>query len=156
VIQAARGAPARELRAATLARVVLALLVLASVAALFYAQALKHEDPLVRPVRPGTDTFQPSATGGHELRQAHFRVRTSVDDVLDISVVTTASRRVAVIATGVVAHKYRETRPLHWNGRTTAGADALPGTYLLQIRFRHAGQTVILPDFRLELKGPPG
>jgi hypothetical protein len=90
------------------------------------------------------------------LRQAHFRVRTSVDDVLDISIVTTASRQVAVIATGLAAQKYRETRPLHWDGRTTAGAGAPPGTYLLQIRFHNAGQTMILPNFQLELKGPPG
>ena len=156
MIRAARGAPARELLPATLARVVLALLVLGSVAALFYAQALKREDPLVHPVRPGSDTFQPSGTGGHELRQAHFRVRTTVTDVLDISVITTAERQVAVIATGLAAQKYQETRPLNWDGRTTAGTAAPPGTYLLRIRFHRAGQTVTLPNFQLELKGPSG
>jgi hypothetical protein len=157
VIRAAPGAPARELRAATLARVVLALLVAGSVAALFYAQALKHEAPLVRPVKAGTDAFQPAGTGGHGLlRQAHFRVRTSIDDVLDIEVITTADRRVATIKTGLPVHKYRETPPLHWNGRTSSGALASPGTYLVQVRFRRAGQAVTVPNFQLLLKGASG
>jgi hypothetical protein len=157
VIRAAPGAPARELRAATLARVVLALLVVASVAALFYAQALKHEAPLVSPVKGGIDTFQPGGTGGHGLlRQAHFRVRTSVDDVLDISVITTAERLVAVLRTGLHVRHYRETPPLHWDGRTSAGVLAAPGTYLVAVRFRHAGQTVTVPSFQLLLKGASG
>ena len=157
MIRAAPGAPARELRAATLARVVLALLVVASVAALFYAQALKHEAPLVSPVKGGIDTFQPGGTGGHGLlRQAHFRVRTSVDDVLDISVITTAERLVAVLRTGLRVRHYRETPPLHWDGRTSAGVLAAPGTYLVAVRFRHAGQTVTVPSFQLLLKGASG
>ncbi len=157
MIRAEPGAPARELRAATLARVILALLVVASVAALFYAQALKHEAPLVRPVKSGTDTFQPSGIGGHGLlRQAHFRVRASIDDVLDISVITTAQRLVAVIKTGLLVHKYRETPPLHWDGRASGGALEAPGTYLVQVRFRRAGQTVTVPNFQLLLKGASG
>ena len=51
MIPASGGARARELRAATLARIVVALLVVGSVAALFYAQALKREPPLL--LRPG-------------------------------------------------------------------------------------------------------
>ena len=157
MIRAAPGAPARELRAATLARVVLALLVVASVAALFYAQALKREPPLVRPVKGGIDTFQPSGTGGRGLlRQAHFRVRTSVDDVLDISVITPAERLVAVVKTGLRVHKYRETPPLHWDGRTSGGVLAPPGSYLVQVRFQRAGQTVSVPNFQLVLKGASG
>jgi hypothetical protein len=157
VIRTAPGAPARELRAATLARIVLALLVAASVAALFYAQALKHQAPLVRPVKAGTDTFQPAGTGAKGLlREAHFRVRTSVDDVLTIEVVTTADRRVAVIATGLPVRSYRETPPLHWDGRTSRGALAPPGTYLVQVRFRRAGQAVTVPSFQLLLKGVSG
>jgi len=157
VIRTAPGAPARELRAATLARVVLALLVAASVGALFYAQALKHQAPLVRPVKAGTDTFQPAGTGGSGLlRQAHFRVRASVADVLDIEVITTADRRVAVIATGLAVRPYRETPPLHWDGRTSGGALAPPGTYLVQVRFRRAGQAATVPNFQLLLKGVSG
>jgi hypothetical protein len=157
VIRAAPGAPARELRAATLARVVLALLVVASVAALFYAQALKREAPLVRPVKGGTDTFQPGGSGTHGLlHQAHFRVRTSVDDVLDISVITPAEHLVAVVRTGLRVHRYRETPPLHWDGRTSGGALAPPGIYLVAVRFRRAGQTVTVPNFQLRLKGAAG
>lgn len=157
MIRAAPGAPARELSAATLARVVLALLVVGSVAALFYAQALKHQAPLLRPVKSGTDTFQPGGTAGQGLlREAHFRVRTSVDDVLDIAVITTADRRVAVIATGLAVHKYRETPPLHWDGRTSGGAFASPGSYLVRVRFQRAGETVTVPNLQLLLKGSSG
>jgi hypothetical protein len=157
VIRAAPGAPARELSAATLARVVLAVLVVASVAGLFYAQALKHQAPLLRPVKSGTDTFQPGGTAGQGLlREAHFRVRASVDDVLDISVITPAGHPVAVVRTALAVHKYRETPPLHWDGRTTGGALAAPGTYLVRVRFQRAGQTVTVPNLQLLLKGSSG
>ena len=83
-------------------------------------------------------------------------MRTSVDDVLDISVITTAGRAVAVVKTGLAVHKYRETPPLHWDGRTTAGALASPGSYLLRVRFQRAGQTVTVPNLQLLLKGSSG
>jgi hypothetical protein len=155
VIRAARGAPARGPHAATLACAVFAMLVLASVAALFYAQVLKREAPLLLPPRAAVDVFEPGGPGSHPPREAHFHVRTSVDDVLDVAVVTSTDRRVAVIATGLPVHKYRSAT-LHWDGRTTAGASAPPGVYLLAVRFAHAGQTVIQSGFQLHLEGPAG
>ena len=155
MIRAARGAPARGPHAATLACAVFATLVLASVAALFYAQVLKREAPLLLPPRAAMDVFEPGGPGVHPPREAHFRVRTSVDDVLDIAVLTSADRPVAVIATGLPVHKYQHAT-LHWDGRTTAGTIAPPGIYLLQVRFAHAGQTVIESGFQLHLEGPAG
>ena len=80
-------------------------------------------------------------------------MRTSVDDVLDISVITPAGHPVAVVATGLAVHKYRETPPLHWDGRTTGGALAAPGTYLVRVRFQRAGQTVTVPNLQLAPEG---
>ena len=111
----------------------------------------------MRPVKGGVDTFQPGGTRGHGLlRQAHFRVRTSVDDVLDISVITTAERLVAVVRTGLRVQRYRETPPLHWDGRTSGGAFASPGSYLVRVRFQRAGETVTVPNLQLLLKGSSG
>jgi hypothetical protein len=155
VNRAARGAPARGPHAATLACVVFATLVLASVAALFYAQVLKREAPLLLPPAVAMDVFEPSGPGVHPPREAHFRVRTSVDDVLDIAVLKGNDRQVAVIATGLPVHKYQHAT-LHWDGRTTAGKPAPPGIYLIQVRFSHAGQTVIQSGFQLHLQGPAG
>ena len=114
--RAARAAPARGPRAATLAGAVFAVLVLASVAALFYAQVLKREAPLL--LKPqGTDTFEPAGNGREHPHEAHFDVRTSVDDVLDVSVVSVGGRQVAVIRTGLPIRRYQH-QALSWNGRT--------------------------------------
>ncbi len=149
------GARPRAARAATLARVALALLVAASVGAFFISQGLKREAPLIDRPTSYTDRFQPSGTGHPFDRAAHFKVRTTIGDVLHISVLTLSGRRVDVVAAGLRVHEYRSVL-LHWGGTTTAGAPAAPGLYELQIRFERAGQTLIVPGFRLLLKGPSG
>lgn len=153
MIRPTRGASARAAGAATLACVVLAVLVAASVGAFFYAQALKREDPLVKRPRAYTDTFQPSGNQRRFDRDAHFDLRTSVGDVLEISVLTLSGRPVDVIETALRVREYVSVL-LHWDGRTSAGTAAAPGLYELAVRFQHAGQTVIVPGFRLRLEGP--
>lgn len=155
MIRATGGARPRAVRAATLARVALVLLVAASVYALFRDQELKREPPLLKRPKAYTDTFQPSGAGHPFDRAAHFDVRATVGDVLDIWVVTPAGRQVDAVATGLRVREYRSVR-LHWDGTTTAGQAARPGVYELRIHFRRAGQTLIVPGFRLLLKGPPG
>lgn len=154
MIRAARGAPARGPHAAMLACVVFAMLVLASVAALFYAQVLKREAPLLLKPQGATDTFQPAGTGIHP-HEAHFDVRTSVDDVLDVSVLAASGRSIDVIAKRLPIHKYQH-KALAWNGRTTSGASAAPGVYTVAVRFERAGQTVVAPGFSLLLTGGSG
>jgi hypothetical protein len=154
VISAPAGARARAAPAATLARVVLALLVAAAVGAFFIAQAVKREAPLVKRPHSYTDTFQPSGSGHPFDRVAHFDVRTTVGDVLDVSVLTLSGRVVDVIASGLAVREYRSVL-LDWSGTTSAGTPAAPGLYQLSVRFEHAGRTVIVPGFRLALKGPP-
>jgi hypothetical protein len=151
VIRAARGAPARGPHAAKLACVVFAMLVLASVVALFEAQVLKREAPLLLKPQGATDIFQPAGSGIH-AHEAHFDVRTSVDDVLDVSVVAASGRPVDVIAKRLPIHKYQH-KALAWDGRTTGGANSAPGIYMVAVRFERAGQTVIAPGFRLLLDG---
>jgi len=146
VIRAPAGARPRAPRAATLARAALAVLVAASVGAFFIAQALKRPHSY-------TDSFQPSGDGHPFDRAAHFDVRATVGDSLDVSVLTLSGRVIDVIATHLVVHEYRSV-PLSWGGRTSAGTPAPAGLYELRVRFERAGQTVIVPGFRLALKGP--
>jgi len=95
----------RAAGAAPLARAVLAALVVASVAAFFYAGVLKRETPLLIWPNPGIDAFAPA--GGSTLdRAAHFRLKASVGDVLDVRVLSSAGRLVAGTSTGGTLYKY--------------------------------------------------
>jgi hypothetical protein len=153
VSRAPAAAPPRAPRAATLARAALAVLVAASVGAFFIAQELKREAPLLK--RPGsyTDPFQPAGDGHPFDRAAHFDVRTTVGDSLDVAVLTLSGRVVDVIATHLAVHEWRSVL-LSWDGTTGAGTPAPAGLYELSVRLERAGQTVIVPGFRLALKGP--
>jgi len=141
-------ARAREIRPATLAGAVLAVLVAGAVAGLFYAQAQKREDPLLLRPQPATLSFRPTGALGRLTREAHIRIETSVDEMIDVTVVTSAGRVVAVLAHGMVMHKYR-SRHVIW-----AGGSAPPGIYLLRVRLERARQTLLAPGFRLRLVGP--
>jgi hypothetical protein len=153
VISAPAGARPRGVpRAATLACLALALLVAASVAAFFIAQALKREAPLLNG-HGGVTTFQP---GGPLVTEAHFHLKLSVGDVVNVEVVNAKSgRAVKQIAHDRRVREYRKFE-LVWNGTTTTGTSAPPGRYLVEVRLEHARQTVIVPNFQLVLKGPPG
>jgi hypothetical protein len=153
VIRAVGAGTAPSLRAALPARAAFALLVLASVAALFYAQVLKRRPPLVDEPLGHVDRFAPGGDGVRLEREAHFRFRTTVDDVVDVWVVTTAGRVVDSLETDLPMHAYRH-RPLHWDGTTTSGAPAAPGTYELRVRLERAGQTLIVPGFPMALESP--
>jgi hypothetical protein len=147
VSRAPAAARPRAPRAATLARAALAVLVAASV-----AQALKREAPLLKRPRGYTARFQPAGDGHPFDRAAHFDVEATVGDVLDVSVLTLSGRVVDVIAPRLVVHEYRSVL-LSWAGTTSAGTPAPAGLYELRVRFERAGQTVIVPGFRLALKG---
>jgi hypothetical protein len=140
------------MRAGAFARIVLGLLVLASVAALFYAQALKREDPLVNG-HGGVTRFRP---GGPGVTEAHFHLKLSVNDVVDVAVLTaTSDRLVKWIARKRKVREYRQFE-LVWNGTTVAGTTAPPASYVVEVRLEHAGQTVVVPGFLLRLEGPSG
>jgi hypothetical protein len=155
VIHAAGAGRARRLSAVTLACCVFALLVAGSVVAVFYAQELKREAPLLMLPTGKTDTFDPTGNGIHPLRWAHFHVKTSVDDVVDVSVVTTAGREVDVLKSGLVAHAYDQV-DLHWDGRTSTGALAAPGFYRVEVRLHRSRRTIVAPTFLLHLEAGPG
>lgn len=149
MIRATAAARQRAPRAATLARAVLALLLAASVGALFYAQALKREDPLVIG-HGGRTTFRP---GGPGARHAHFHLRLSVGGAVDVEVVPRASdRQVATLARDRRVREYRKFE-LIWDGTTSDGTPAPPGRYQVEVRIEASGRTVIVPGLQLVLEG---
>jgi flagellar hook capping protein FlgD len=148
VISAPAGERARAARAATLARVALAVLVAAGVVAFFIAQAVKREAPLVNG-HGGVTRFRPDGPG---VREAHFHLKLSVGDVVEVSVLNAAGREVQVIARERRVREYQRFE-LVWNGTTAAGALATPGDYRVEVRLERTGRTVVVPNFQLVVKG---
>ena len=140
------------MRAAALARASLVVLVLATVFAIFYAQELKRQDPLLQRPTRGTISFQPTGPlrNAHIHRFAHFDVRATVQDTLRVSIISERTRRTAFVI--VVAVPKYQSRPVSWDGRTAAGTPAPTGLYFLRVHFERHGQTV-QPALLLALVG---
>jgi hypothetical protein len=152
-----------RLRAATLAGISLVAVAVATFLAIFYAQELKRQDPLLKYACSALArfstcvtvvSFQPSGPRApHVNRAAHFRLRTSVNDTLVVSIVSERSGHTVRILPAVPMIAY-EHRSLTWDGRTAQGTPAPPGRYRLAIHFVHANSTV-KPILTLQLEGPP-
>ena len=140
------------MRAATLARLTLVLLAAATFLAIFYAQELKREDPLLKYAKPPVVRFRPvGPRQPHVSREAHFDLRTSVNDTLIVSIVSRGSGRTVAVLPPQPMQAYRH-RALTWDGRTARGTLAPVGVYTLAIRFMRAQQTV-RPPMTLHLEG---
>jgi hypothetical protein len=140
-------------RAATLARISLLAVAAATFLAIFYAQELKREDPLLKYALPAVVRFQPTGPRApHVTRDAHFDLRTSVNDTLVVAVVSDRTGRTVTTLPAVAMTAYRH-RHLSWDGRAAHGAFAPPGIYTLAIHFVRAGQTV-KPALTIHLEGP--
>lgn len=135
-------------RATPLARAAFAALVAASFLAFFYAQELKGRDPLLKGWTHTNVRFpRPGA------RFAHFHVRATVSGPLSASIVAArGGRTVDVIS--VVVHRYQR-RDVAWDGRTSTGAPAPPGVYLVTVRVRGASAPVTLTGLTLTLEATP-
>jgi hypothetical protein len=140
-------------RAATLARLSLVLVAAATFVAIFYAQELKREDPLLKRYWPLVVTFRPTGPlPPHVYRDAHFHLRTSVSDTLVVSIVSRRTGRIVAVLPSLAMRAYQHRSP-SWDGRTASRTLAPPGVYTLSIRFVNADQTV-KPALMLHLEGP--
>ncbi len=141
------------MRAPALARLTLAALVVATFLAIFYAQQLKGRPRLLLWPNPGVEPFQPVGPfmSPPVTRFAHFRVKASVGDTLEVSIVGARSGRTVRVYT-LRVREYRH-RSLSWDGRDANAALEPPGSYDIRVRFVHAGQTVVAP-LTLVLLGP--
>jgi hypothetical protein len=135
---------------APLARIVFALLVLASAAALLVAQKLKHDPPLVNANAiwaPNSGAFDPQRTA------ATFSFQTSYNDKVTVSVVSTNSAKtVAVLARNYPVHRDRRSKQFSWNGRTATGGLAPAGTYVVAVHFQRLDRTPTIPEVRFDFK----
>lgn len=133
---------------APLARIAVALLVLASLAALFIAQHLKDDGALVQ----ANAVWHP--TGGFDPRTAteRFSFRTSYDDDVTVSILSSHTGRVvAVVARHLAVNKDARTAVLAWNGRTRSGALAPRGNYTAEVHFDRLDRTAPIPQLRFKV-----
>jgi hypothetical protein len=134
-----------------LSRWVFALLVLASFAAFFVTQRLKHTPTVVQGIQR-TPYFSPTAGGPHGVERISFRIRSS-DDVT-VTIVNSAGDDIATLKRDVPLKKYVRLRVL-WYGYTDAGGRAPDGDYRIRVRLRRQGRAVLSPrTFRLDTTPP--
>jgi hypothetical protein len=124
-----------------LARVVFALLIVATFSAFFVAQRLKSS-PAVVDIGKVPKFFSPNGDGERDVEEVSFRVK-SADDVT-VDIVENGGGRVRRLAEGLRARPFTPVR-LSWDGRTDDGARAPDGRYRLRIALRRSGRSVVVP-----------
>ena len=123
-----------------LARAVFALLVIATAAAFFVTQRLKHAPTVVQQV--GVYPFlSPRSTNHHLSAKLSFRIKRA-DDVT-VTIVDPSGQDIATLA------RYHPLAPytqwsLRWRGQTDTGAIAPDGVYRIRVRLRRQGRSAIL------------
>ncbi len=125
-----------------LARAVFALLVLATVAAFFVTQRLKHSPTVVQDLK-GYLLFSPASQNGHATVKFSFRIKRA--DEVTVTIASTGGDDVATLARDHHLAAYTQWA-LRWNGRTDAGPLAPDGRYQIRVRLRDQGRSVLLPQ----------
>jgi hypothetical protein len=147
VTGAAGAAQARGRGAVVLAYVTFAVLVAAGVGALFIAQAVKREIPLIN----GHSHSMGFPGRGH--RFAHFHVRATLGGFVDVYVLSASGdRRVKQIASHERINEY-QSFGLEWDGSNSAGSPAPVGDYVIEVHFEQDDRTAIVPNFVLTYRG---
>jgi hypothetical protein len=136
-------------RTETLARAAFALLVVATFAAFFITQRLKHEPPVV--FQPLGEHYFVPGSAVHPFERIAFRIKRT-DDVT-VTVIDSRGQDVATLISGRLLEGYKRLH-LRWYGLTYRGALAPPGTYRIRITLRRQARQVI-PDFSFELRAAP-
>jgi hypothetical protein len=135
---------------ASLAAVVFALLVLATVAAFAWSQRLKR-DPLVldrvsfRAVpypkgSPAVRAFTPN--GDCRFDRMRIRFRTTVSDRGDVQVVKPGGGLVVTLRRDAYLKRYA-FHTFYWDGRTRNDGIAPPGRYKLRVKLHEEGRTLV-------------
>lgn len=135
------------------ARIVFALLVLATLGAFVVSQKLKSGPPLI--VRARVDSvFSPVTREAGKPKKARISFWLVKGDTVAISIVDADGRIVRTIADGdKVPKKVRERWA--WDGRTDDGEIAPDGRYRVRVALIHQGRTADLPDITITLDTKP-
>jgi hypothetical protein len=125
-------------RTETLTRAVFALLVVATFAAFFVTQRLKHSPTLVESGKAGT-----YITGAPHHRSVAVSFRIKRADQVTVTVVGPRGDDVDTLASDspMVAYKHRR---FTWYGLTSAGTPAPNGIYTIRLRLRDEARSVAL------------
>jgi hypothetical protein len=130
-------------RPASLAAVVFALLVVATVAAFAWSQRLKR-DPLVLDRvtfgTPASRAFTPNSDCRSDRIRIRFRVTRS--DRADVQVVKPGGKLVVTLARDVYLKRYHFFT-YYWNGRSREGGQAPPGRYKLRVKLLGEERTLV-------------
>ena len=105
-----------------LARAVFTVLVLASFAAFFVTQRLKHTPTVVQRFML-TPYFSPTPTGRHKQERISFRIKE--DDAVTVTIIDSAGEDVATLAHDRPLARYTQLS-LSWNGRRGANGGRGP------------------------------
>lgn len=135
------------------ARIVFALLVVATLGAFVVTQKLKSKPPVI--VRPDVSVvFSPVADDADKSRRAKISFWLDRGDDVSISIVDDEGRIVATVADGVkVPRKVR--KKWFWDGRTRDGGRAPDGYYKVRVALLRQGRTVDLPDVEIAVDTKP-
>jgi hypothetical protein len=134
--------------AAPLARIALALLVLATCGALLIAQQLKHDQPLVSANaiwHPSQGPFDPRTT------PASFSFVSAYRDDVSVAIVSSNGKLVATLARNYPVVPHRSSRIFEWRGPTSSGALAPAGSYRVQIHFDRLDRTTLVPQVAFDV-----
>jgi len=133
------------------ARVVFALLVVATFAAFFVAQRLKHSPTVLQQVT-GALVFSPNGDGRQDVLRVGFQLKRA--DVISVDVIDQAGDPLRSLADGrrLAAHKQVVVR---WNGRDDQGRRVPDGRYRLEVTLRDESRTVVIRhDYRVDTVPP--
>lgn len=132
-------------RTETLTRAVFALLVIATFAAFFVTQRLKHSPTLVQ-AATAVPYIYPAK--GHRKALISFKIKRA--DRVTVTVVGPDGDDVDTLASDLPMAAYQQ-RSFRWRGILASGRPAPLGLYTIRIRLRDAGRSVLLtrPDGQL-------
>lgn len=135
------------------ARIVFALLVVATLGAFVLGQKLKSSPPLI--VRPHfSEVFSPVTDDPDKPRRASVSFFLEKGDDITISIVDRSGRNVRTIVDD--EHLPKKVRKRwHWDGRDEDGRIAPDGYYRVRVALIHQGRTADLPGVEIGLDTKP-
>jgi hypothetical protein len=134
----AAGRGSADQRTETLTRAVFALLVLATFAAFFVTQRLKHSPPLIQAV-----TAVPYISGALHHRSAAITFKLKESDEVTVTVLAPDGSVIDTLASDRRLPAYQQ-RGFRWYGDTASGAPAPNGLYTVAVRLREEDRSVQL------------
>ena len=140
-------------RPASVAAVVFALLVLATLGAFAWSQRLKRDPlvldkvsfvgaPVLHPKKPVHNSFTPNGDCRYDRIRIRFRVTQS--DHAVVQIVKPGGMLVITLARGRFLKRYHFFT-FHWNGRSRLGGQAPPGRYKLRVKLLGQGRVLVPP-----------